>query len=171
MTELEERLTNELSKLAAQYEQDQKAVGRGGRALGRTGARIGRELRAGGFQLQSAGERADTTQKGPPKAGRTHHEIDRCLRQTDQRVRGFRRGVQLARGGFERTFSLIHAEPSRSGSKGTGGTALRKELRALSKAECAAVTVVDPINDEDRGPNPSGGRVQENRLGGSNYPI
>ena len=95
-----------------------EAVGRAGRALGRTGARIGRELRAGGFQLQSAGERDATTQKGPPKDGRTHHEIDRRLRQTDQRVRGFRRSVQLARGGFERTFSLIHAEAEQKRKQG-----------------------------------------------------
>ena len=95
-----------------------EAVGRAGRALGRTGARIGRELRAGGFQLQSAGERDATTQKGPPKDGRTHHEIDRRLRRTDQRVRGFRRSVQLARGGFERTFSLIHAEAEQKRKSG-----------------------------------------------------
>ena len=95
-----------------------EAVGRAGRALGRTGARIGRELRAGSFQFQSAGERDATTQQGPPKDGRTHHEIDRRLRRTDQRVQGFRRGVQLARGGFERTFSLIHAEAEQKRKQG-----------------------------------------------------
>ena len=95
-----------------------EAVGRAGRALGRTGARIGRELRAGSFQFQSAGERDATTQQGPPKDGRTHHEIDRRLRRTDQRVQGFRRSVQLARGGFERTFSLIHAEAEQKRKQG-----------------------------------------------------
>ena len=95
-----------------------EAVGRAGRALGRTGARIGRELRASGFQLQSAGERDATTQQGPPKDGRTHHEIDRRLRRTDQRVQSFRRSVQLARGGFERTFSLIRAEAEQKRKQG-----------------------------------------------------
>ena len=95
-----------------------EAVGRAGRALGRTGAGIGRELQAGSFQFQSAGERDATTQQGPPKDGRTHHEIDRRLRRTDQRVQGFRRSVQLARGGFERTFSLIHAEAEQKRKQG-----------------------------------------------------
>ena len=107
MTELEQQLTNALTALSKQYEaeMEQQAEWVG-------------ELQAGGFQLQSAGEHDDTTQKGPPKDGRTHHEIDRRLRHTDQRVRGFRRSVQLARGGFERTFSLIHAEAEQKQKQG-----------------------------------------------------
>ena len=108
-----------------------EAVGRAGRALGRTGARIGRELRAGGFQLQSAGDRDATTQQGPPKDGRTHHEIDRRLRQTDQRVQGFRRGVQLTRGGFERTFSLIHAEAEQKRKQGNRWDRVEGRIESL----------------------------------------
>ena len=50
MTELEQRLTNEFGKLAEQYAQEQKRLGRAGRALGRSGATIGRAIRRAGKQ-------------------------------------------------------------------------------------------------------------------------
>ena len=108
-----------------------EAASRAGRALGRTGARIGRRLRAGGFQLQSAGEHDETTQAGPPKSGRTCNEIDRRLRQTDQRVQGFHRRIQLARGGFERTFSLIPAEAEQKRKEGNRWDRVEGRIESL----------------------------------------
>ena len=95
-----------------------EAARRAGRALGRSGATIGRAIRRGAETVRRVGEQDGRTRRGPPKDGRTHHEIDRRLRRTDQRVQGFRRSVQLARGGFERTFSLIHAEAEQKRKQG-----------------------------------------------------
>ena len=87
-----------------------EAAGRAGRALGRAGARIGRTIRAGGETVRRGGELYDSTRRGPAKDGRTYHEIDRRLRKTDQHMQRIYERVQRARGGFERTVSLIHAE-------------------------------------------------------------
>ena len=73
-----------------------EAAGRAGRALGRSGATIGRAIRRGGETVRRVGEHYDPTRRGSPKDGRTHHEIDRRLRQSFGRS--------------ERTLSLIHAE-------------------------------------------------------------
>ena len=80
-----------------------EAASRAGRALRRTGARIGRAIRAGGERIRQVAELDDRARRGSPKDGRSHHEIDRRLRGSEQLL-------QHAREGYERTFSLIHAE-------------------------------------------------------------
>ena len=87
-----------------------EAAGRAGRALGRAGARIGRAIHRGGETVRRVGEHYDPTRRGSPKDGRTHHEIDRRLRQSDQLVQRLDRRLQRSREGFNRTHSLIHAE-------------------------------------------------------------
>ena len=87
-----------------------EAAGRAGRALGRAGARIGRTIRAGGETVRQVGEPDGSVGRGPTKDGYTYHEIDRRLRKTDRHIQRVYERVQRARGGFERTVSLIHAE-------------------------------------------------------------
>ena len=87
-----------------------EAAGRAGRALGRAGARIGRTIRAGGETVRRWGEPDGSVGRGPTKDGYTHHEIDRRLRKTEQHMQRIYERLQRARGGFERTVSLIHAE-------------------------------------------------------------
>ena len=87
-----------------------EAAGRAGRALGRSGATIGRAIRAGGETVRRVGEHYDPTRRGSPKDGRTHHEIDRRLRQFDQLVQQLDRRLQRSGEGFGRAHSLIHAE-------------------------------------------------------------
>ena len=110
MTELEQRLTNELSKLAGQYAEDQKRLAGQVEHLEEQVRGLAENYGQAVSSFKALENATQLLRKGPPKDGRTHHEIDQRLRRTDQRVRGFRRSVQLARGGFERTFSLIHAE-------------------------------------------------------------
>ena len=80
-----------------------KAVSRAGRSLGEAGSRIGRAIRAGGERIRQVAELDDRTRRGSPKDGRSHHEIDRRLRGSEQLL-------QHAREGFGRAHSLIHAE-------------------------------------------------------------
>ena len=87
-----------------------EAAGRAGRALGRAGATISRAVRTGAERVRRVGEQDDRTRRGPPEDGRTCDEIDRRLRKTDQHMQRVYERVQRARGGFERTVSLIHAE-------------------------------------------------------------
>ena len=87
-----------------------EAAGRAGRALGRAGATISRAIRAGAETVRRVGEQDDRTRRGPPEDGRTCDEIDRRLRKTDQHMQRVYERVQRARGGFEGTVSLIHAE-------------------------------------------------------------
>ena len=87
-----------------------EAAGRAGRALGRAGATISRAIRRGAETVRRVGEQDDRTRRGPPEDGRTCDEIDRRLRKTDQHMQRVYERVQRARGGFERTVSLIHAE-------------------------------------------------------------
>ena len=95
-----------------------EAAGRGGRALGRAGATIGRAIRRGGETVRRVGEHYDPTRRGSPKDGRTHHEIDRRLRRAGQEIRRADLRLQRARGGFERTLSLIHAEAEQKRKQG-----------------------------------------------------
>ena len=95
-----------------------EAAGRAGRALGRAGARIGRAIRRGGETVRRVGEHYDPTRRGSPKDGRTHHEIDRRLRRAGQEIRRADLRLQRARGGFERTLSLIHAEAEQKRKQG-----------------------------------------------------
>ena len=95
-----------------------EAAGRAGRALGRAGARIGRAIRRGGETVRRVGEHYDPTRRGSPKDGRTHHEIDRRLRGAGQEIRRADLRLQRARGGFERTLSLIHAEAEQKRKQG-----------------------------------------------------
>ena len=108
-----------------------EAVGRGRRALGRAGAATGRAIRAGGFQLQSAGELDETTRTGPPKDGRTHHEIDRRLRRAGQEIRRADLRLQRARGGFERTLSLIHGEAQQKRKQGNPWDRVEGRIESL----------------------------------------
>ena len=108
-----------------------EAAGRAGRALGRSGATIGRAIRRGGETVRRVGEHYDPTRRGSPKDERTHHEIDRRLRRTDQRVRGFRQGVQLARGGFERTHALIHGEAEQKRKAGNRSDRVEGRIESL----------------------------------------
>ena len=95
-----------------------EAAGRAGRALGRAGARIGRTIRAGGETVRQGGELYDSTRRGPAKDGYTYNEIDRRLRKTDQHMQRIYERVQRARGGFERTVSLIHGEAEQKRKEG-----------------------------------------------------
>ena len=95
-----------------------EAAGRAGRALGRAGARIGRTIRAGGETVRQGGEPDGSVGRGPAKDGRTYHEIDRRLRKTDQHMQRIYERLQRARGGFERTVSLIHAEAEQKRTAG-----------------------------------------------------
>ena len=108
-----------------------EAAGRAGRALGRAGATNGRGVRAGGFQLQSAGELDETTRTGPPKDGRTHHEIDRRLRRAGQEIRRVDLRLQRARGGFERTLSLIHGEAQQKRKQGNPWDRVEGRIESL----------------------------------------
>ena len=77
MTELEQRLTNELSKLAGQYAEDQKRLARAPpKSHGRTGpTRTGpQNYGQYGFQLQSAGARPrNYSERDRDQKGRTQH--------------------------------------------------------------------------------------------------
>ena len=103
MTELEQRLTNELGKLAEQVERLEEQV---------TGKRYNWPGNTHG------GELYDSTRRGPAKDGRTHHEIDRRLRKTDQHMQRVYERLQRARGGFKRTVSLIHGEAEQKRKEG-----------------------------------------------------
>ena len=108
-----------------------EAAGRAGRALGRAGARIGRTIRAGGETVRRGGELYDSTRRGPAKDGRTYHEIDRRLRKTDQHMQRVYERVQRARGGFERTVSLIHAEAEQKRKAGNRRDRVEGKIESL----------------------------------------
>ena len=87
-----------------------EAAGRAGRALGRAGATVGRAIRRGAETVRRVGGFDKPTRRGPPKDGRACDEIDRRLRRSGQEIRRSDQRLQRARGGFDRTLSLIHAE-------------------------------------------------------------
>ena len=108
-----------------------EAAGRAGRALGRAGARIGRTIRAGGETVRRGGELYDSTRRGPAKDGYTYHEIDRRLRKTDQHMQRVYERVQRARGGFEGTVSLIHAEAEQKRTAGNRWDRVEGRIESL----------------------------------------
>ena len=108
-----------------------EAAGRAGRALGRAGARIGRAIRRGGETVRRVGEHYDPTRRGSPKDGRTHHEIDRRLRGAGQEIRRADLRLQRARGGFERTLSLIHAEAEQKRKQGAPWDRVEGRIESL----------------------------------------
>ena len=95
-----------------------EAAGRAGRALGRAGATVGRAIRAGAATVRRVGGQDDPPRTGPPKDGRACDEIDRRLRQSGQAIRRADQRLQRARGGFDRTLSLIHAEAQQKRKQG-----------------------------------------------------
>ena len=105
MTELEERLTNELSKFAEQYARGAEAAGRAGRALGRAGAAIGRsaEVRSTWvYQVeQDLGGAGDTL-------GRASAAIGRSARVRAEGVYRVVRAHGRAAGDLERTCREIN---------------------------------------------------------------
>ena len=108
-----------------------EAAGRAGRALGRSGATIGRAIRRGGETVRRVGEHYDPTRRGSPKDGRTHHEIDRRLRRAGQEIRRADLRLQRARGGFERTLSLIHGEAQQKRKQGNPWDRVEGRIESL----------------------------------------
>ena len=107
MTEFEERLTHEYSKLAEQYAQEQKELSAQVESLGKAGAAVGRAIRAGAESAHRVGEyaRGATT-----TTGRTCHDLDRRLRLAFGERQQNDRRLQRCYEGVERTFSMIHPE-------------------------------------------------------------
>ena len=104
MTEFEQRLTDEYSKLAEQYAQEQTQLScgssRAGRELGKAGAAVGRAVHAG----------AEETRRMDRTVGRTCHDLDRRLRLAFGERQQNDRRLQQCYEGVERTFAMIHPE-------------------------------------------------------------
>ena len=125
MSELEQRLTNELGKLAEQYGQDQKrlagqvdafaragaTVGRAVRELGRTCATVDRAIRTGATRAHPVGEFYH----------RARQEIGRQLQDTDGR--------------FKRTHSMIHAEAERKRNAGDRWDRVEGRIESLIQSQ------------------------------------
>ena len=101
-----------------------KAVSRAGRSLGEAGSRIGRAIRAGGERIRQVAELDDRTRRGSPKDGRSHHEIDRRLRGSEQLL-------QHAREGSGRAHSLIHAEAEQKRKEGHRWDRVESRIESL----------------------------------------
>ena len=101
-----------------------EAVGRAGRALGRAGAATGRAIRAGGERIRQVAELDDRARRGSPKDGRSHHEIDRRLRGSEQLL-------QHAREGSGRAHSLIHAEAEQKRKAGHRWDRVESRIESL----------------------------------------
>ena len=105
MTEFEERLTHEYSKLAEQYAQEQKELSAQVESLGKQVRQLAEAIRAGAESAHRVGEyaRGATT-----TAGRTCHDLDRRLRLAFGERQQNDRRLQRCYEGIERTFSMIH---------------------------------------------------------------
>ena len=95
-----------------------EAAGRAGRALGRAGATVGRAIRRGAETVRRVGGLDEPARTGPPKDGRACDEIDRRLRRAGQEIRRTDQSLQRARGGFDGTLSVIHAEAQQKRKQG-----------------------------------------------------
>ena len=119
MTELEERLTHEYNKLAAQYETRLSAQVEG---LGKQVAdleeqvrQLARSLRTGAESAHRVGEYARETTTAN---GRTCHDLDRRLRLAFGERQQNDRRLQQCYEGVGRTFSLIHSEAAQKRKDG-----------------------------------------------------
>ena len=109
-----------------------EAAGRAGRALGRSGATHWAGQYAGaGKQYAEWVNIMTPTRRGSPKDGRTHHEIDRRLRRAGQEIRRADLRLQRARGGFERTLSLIHGEAQQKRKQGNPWDRVEGRIESL----------------------------------------
>ena len=114
LKETYDRLRAELDKRIRQarraIRRGSEAAERASRTLGKAGATVGRVARRSREAIHPVSGDYDSTQRGPPKDGQPHHEIDRRLRRTTKLVQSVSRRLHLSRERFDRAHSLIHRE-------------------------------------------------------------
>ena len=142
MTELEQRLTNEFGKLAEQYEQDQKRLAGQVERLEEQVRQLAEQYAEAQKQYAAWVDLTNLLAQDHQKMGEHVTKLTDAYDDQAQEIRRSDQSLQRARGGFDRTLSVIHAEAEQKRKQGDRWDRVEGRIESL---------IQDRVRSRDRG--------------------